>query len=95
MSQIVTSSGSGSDLGRLTSIGVVLADGTEIKAKTAVLSGATPHVTFNKLLGLKTNNKLRDQLGQDFVQAIENIDYTSPVTKINGECFAAQLRFFP
>lgn len=63
--------------------GVVLKDGTEIKAK-AVLSGATLHVTFQNLLSLKSDIKIRKFLGEEFVRGIENIDYTSPVTKING-----------
>ncbi|KAG6543436.1 hypothetical protein Mapa_015106 [Marchantia paleacea] len=55
--------------------GVVLADGTEICADR-VLSNATPHVTFLKLLPA-------DVLPQDFLKRIKTIDYKSGTTKIN------------
>ncbi|KAK3762322.1 hypothetical protein RRG08_006065 [Elysia crispata] len=55
--------------------GVVLADGTEIKAKV-VLSNATPKVTYLDLLPEKT-------LAQEEVDQLKQFDYTSPVTKIN------------
>lgn len=61
--------------------GVALKSGVEIQAKTAVLSGATPHVTFNKLL---TEKSAVETLGAEFLNKIRGIDYTSPVTKING-----------
>lgn len=62
--------------------GVVLSSGEEIKANKAVLSGATPHVTFQKLL---TEPSAVESLGQEFINKIQGIDYTSPVTKINGK----------
>lgn len=62
--------------------GVVLKSGEEIKAKNAVLSGATPHVTFQKLL---TEPPAIESLGPEFINKIQGIDYTSPVTKINGK----------
>ncbi|KAM3863337.1 pyridine nucleotide-disulfide oxidoreductase domain-containing protein 2 [Diretmus argenteus] len=55
--------------------GVVLKDGTEIHSKV-VLSNATPYVTFKKLTP-------QDSLSPDFIKAVDQIDYTSPVTKIN------------
>lgn len=55
--------------------GVVLEDGRELRCKI-VLSSATPEVTFNKLM-------TRDQVPEDFRRALGNIDYTSPVCKIN------------
>ncbi|XP_003964167.1 pyridine nucleotide-disulfide oxidoreductase domain-containing protein 2 isoform X1 [Takifugu rubripes] len=55
--------------------GVVLKDGTEIRSKV-VLSNATPDVTFRKLTP-------RTVLSPEFIRAVEQIDYTSPVTKIN------------
>ncbi|XP_072534087.1 pyridine nucleotide-disulfide oxidoreductase domain-containing protein 2 [Salminus brasiliensis] len=58
-----------------TAKGVVLTDGTEVRSKV-VLSNATPHVTFRKLTP-------QDALPQDFITAVNQIDYTSPVTKIN------------
>uniref|UniRef100_W5MRC5 Pyridine nucleotide-disulfide oxidoreductase domain-containing protein 2 n=1 Tax=Lepisosteus oculatus TaxID=7918 RepID=W5MRC5_LEPOC len=55
--------------------GVVLKDGTEIHSKV-VLSNATPHVTFRELTP-------QDSLPSEFIKAISQIDYASPVTKIN------------
>lgn len=57
--------------------GVVLEDGTEIRSK-AVLSNATPKVTFVDLLptGL---------IPAELVQDLKGFDSTSPVTKINGK----------
>ncbi|KAK2824291.1 hypothetical protein Q5P01_021466 [Channa striata] len=55
--------------------GVVLKDGTELHSKV-VLSNATPHVTFKNLVP-------QSALSLEFVKAIDQIDYTSPVTKIN------------
>ncbi|TDH01258.1 hypothetical protein EPR50_G00178460 [Perca flavescens] len=55
--------------------GVVLKDGTEIHSKV-VLSNATPHVTFKNLTP-------QAALSPEFIKAIDQIDYTSPVTKIN------------
>ncbi|MBN3326713.1 PYRD2 protein, partial [Atractosteus spatula] len=55
--------------------GVVLKDGTEIHSKV-VLSNATPHVTFRELTP-------QDSLPPEFIKAISQIDYASPVTKIN------------
>ncbi|XP_062852233.1 pyridine nucleotide-disulfide oxidoreductase domain-containing protein 2 [Trichomycterus rosablanca] len=58
-----------------TAKGVVLKDGTEVRSKV-VLSNATPYVTFKKLTP-------QDALPQIFIKALNQIDYTSPVTKIN------------
>uniref|UniRef100_A0A672IKJ9 Pyridine nucleotide-disulfide oxidoreductase domain-containing protein 2 n=1 Tax=Salarias fasciatus TaxID=181472 RepID=A0A672IKJ9_SALFA len=55
--------------------GVVLKDGTEIHSRV-VLSNATPHVTFKKLTP-------QASLPPEFIKAVDQIDYTSPVTKIN------------
>ncbi|KAF3708235.1 Pyridine nucleotide-disulfide oxidoreductase domain-containing protein 2 [Channa argus] len=55
--------------------GVVLKDGTELHSKV-VLSNATPHVTFKNLVP-------QAALSLEFINAIDQIDYTSPVTKIN------------
>jgi len=57
-------------------IGVVTSEGREIKANI-VLSNATPYVTFKKLIP-------KEALPEKFLDAIDNINYTSPVTKING-----------
>ncbi|XP_070833890.1 pyridine nucleotide-disulfide oxidoreductase domain-containing protein 2 [Chaetodon trifascialis] len=55
--------------------GVVLKDGTEIQSKV-VLSNATPYVTFKNLTP-------QAALSPEFIKAVDQIDYTSPVTKIN------------
>ncbi|MED6251724.1 Pyridine nucleotide-disulfide oxidoreductase domain-containing protein 2 [Ataeniobius toweri] len=55
--------------------GVALKDGTEIHSKV-VLSNATPYVTFKNLTP-------KGALSEEFIKAIDQIDYTSPVTKIN------------
>nr|XP_046257561.1 pyridine nucleotide-disulfide oxidoreductase domain-containing protein 2 [Scatophagus argus] len=55
--------------------GVVLKDGTEIHSKI-VLSNATPYVTFKYLTP-------QAALSPEFIKAVDQIDYTSPVTKIN------------
>jgi phytoene dehydrogenase-like protein len=55
--------------------GVALADGTEIRARR-VASGADPNVTFLKLLE-------RSELPEDFVDAVQRIDYSSASLKIN------------
>ncbi|XP_073338558.1 pyridine nucleotide-disulfide oxidoreductase domain-containing protein 2 [Pagrus major] len=55
--------------------GVVLKDGTEIHSKV-VLSNATPYVTFKNLTP-------QAALPPEFIRAVDQIDYTSPVTKIN------------
>ncbi|XP_068183248.1 pyridine nucleotide-disulfide oxidoreductase domain-containing protein 2-like [Antennarius striatus] len=55
--------------------GVVLKDGTEIQSKV-VLSNATPYVTFKNLTP-------QDALSPEFIKAVDQIDYASPVTKIN------------
>ncbi|WAR21102.1 PYRD2-like protein [Mya arenaria] len=57
--------------------GVVLDDGTEIKAKV-VLSNATPKVTF---LDLLTENVLPEEMRKD----LELVSFESPVTKINAD----------
>lgn len=58
-----------------TAKGVVLQDGTEVKAKV-VLSNATPKVTYLDLLP-------KGSLPEEVVADIRNISYESPVTKIN------------
>uniref|UniRef100_A0A3P8V9Y9 Pyridine nucleotide-disulfide oxidoreductase domain-containing protein 2 n=1 Tax=Cynoglossus semilaevis TaxID=244447 RepID=A0A3P8V9Y9_CYNSE len=55
--------------------GVVLKDGTEIHSQV-VLSNATAYVTFKHLTP-------KDALSPEFIKAVDQIDYTSPVTKIN------------
>jgi phytoene dehydrogenase-like protein len=55
--------------------GVVLKDGTEIRAQR-VASGADAHVTFLKLVGAA-------ELPEEFVDAVRSIDYTSASLKIN------------
>ena len=55
--------------------GVVLADGTEIRAPR-VASGADANVTFLKLMD-------RGDLPAEFVEAVGNIDYASASCKIN------------
>jgi phytoene dehydrogenase-like protein len=55
--------------------GVVLKDGTEIKARR-VASGTDANVTFLKLLQ-------ESDLPPEFVQAVRNIDYSSASLKIN------------
>ncbi|XP_063347768.1 pyridine nucleotide-disulfide oxidoreductase domain-containing protein 2 isoform X1 [Pelmatolapia mariae] len=55
--------------------GVVLKDGTEIHSKV-VLSNATPYITFKNLTP-------QSALSSEFIKAVDQIDYTSPVTKIN------------
>ncbi|XP_060602331.1 LOW QUALITY PROTEIN: pyridine nucleotide-disulfide oxidoreductase domain-containing protein 2-like [Ruditapes philippinarum] len=56
-------------------VGVVLKDGTEIRAKV-ILSNATPKVTFVDLLPEKT-------LPSDVEDDVKLFNYDSPVTKIN------------
>ncbi|XP_034040991.1 pyridine nucleotide-disulfide oxidoreductase domain-containing protein 2 [Thalassophryne amazonica] len=58
-----------------TAKGVVLKGGTEIHSKV-VLSNATPYVTFKNLTP-------QSALLPEFIRAVDQIDYTSPVTKIN------------
>ncbi|XP_015235672.1 PREDICTED: pyridine nucleotide-disulfide oxidoreductase domain-containing protein 2 isoform X1 [Cyprinodon variegatus] len=55
--------------------GVSLKDGTEIHSKV-VLSNATPYITFKSLTP-------KEALSEEFMKAVDQIDYTSPVTKIN------------
>lgn len=56
--------------------GVRLDDETEIFSKV-VLSNATPHVTFVNLLP-------SGALPESYLNKVKSVDYTSPVTKING-----------
>jgi hypothetical protein len=56
--------------------GVRLADETEVLSKV-VLSNATPQVTFIDLLASGT-------LPESYLNKVKSVDYTSPVTKING-----------
>eukprot|EP00250_Pteridium_aquilinum_P011865 c20357_g1_i1 orf=1-1200(-) len=55
--------------------GVVLEDGREVRAK-AVLSNATPAITFQKLIS-------ESSLPDEFLQKIQRIDYRSGTTKFN------------
>ncbi|XP_054886040.1 pyridine nucleotide-disulfide oxidoreductase domain-containing protein 2 isoform X2 [Poeciliopsis prolifica] len=55
--------------------GVVLKDGTEIHSNV-VLSNATPYATFKYLTP-------KGALSEEFIKAVDQVDYTSPVTKIN------------
>uniref|UniRef100_A0A8C5E7K9 Pyridine nucleotide-disulfide oxidoreductase domain-containing protein 2 n=1 Tax=Gouania willdenowi TaxID=441366 RepID=A0A8C5E7K9_GOUWI len=55
--------------------GVTLKDGSEIRSNV-VLSNATPYVTFKDLTP-------QAALPPEFIKAVDQIDYTSPVTKIN------------
>jgi phytoene dehydrogenase-like protein len=55
--------------------GVVLSDGTEIRA-SRVVSNADAHVTFLKLIDPR-------ELPAEFVSSVQAIDYTSPSLKIN------------
>lgn len=55
--------------------GVRLSNGKELHSKI-VMSNATPHVTFNHLVK-------KESLPEEFHRNINQIDYTSPVTKIN------------
>ncbi|KAJ8013777.1 hypothetical protein DPEC_G00033310 [Dallia pectoralis] len=55
--------------------GVVLKGGKEVHSRV-VLSNATPHVTFKTLTP-------QSALSPAFIKAVDQIDYTSPVTKIN------------
>lgn len=78
-------------------VGVVLEDGQEVAAKV-VLSNATPKVTFLDLLDQvgvysalcappicdPTPTSLQGSLPEPFLKEVKSIDYTSPVTKING-----------
>ena len=83
-------------------VGVVLEDGSEIRAR-AVLSNATPKITFLDLLPQVARCQQSDSapllhsavaslmvallqgtLPKDFEKELRRIDYTSPVTKING-----------
>uniref|UniRef100_A0A8C2FPT3 Pyridine nucleotide-disulfide oxidoreductase domain-containing protein 2 n=1 Tax=Cyprinus carpio TaxID=7962 RepID=A0A8C2FPT3_CYPCA len=57
--------------------GIILTDGTEVHSKV-VLSNATPYITFKQLTP-------KDALPEAFITAVDQIDYTSPVTKINGK----------
>lgn len=59
--------------------GVRLTDETEILSKI-VLSNATPQVTFIDLLRSGT-------LPKAYLNKVESVDYSSPVTKINGNIF--------
>ena len=56
--------------------GVRLDDETEVLSKV-VLSNATPQVTFVDLLASGT-------LPESYLNKVKSVDYTSPVTKING-----------
>lgn len=56
--------------------GVRLTDETEILSKI-VLSNATPQVTFIDLIRSGT-------LPEAYLRKVESVDYSSPVTKLNG-----------
>ena len=55
--------------------GVVLADGTELRAKK-VVSGVDAHVTFLKLMDAK-------ELPEEFADSIRHLDYASGSCKVN------------
>ncbi|XP_022111005.1 pyridine nucleotide-disulfide oxidoreductase domain-containing protein 2-like [Acanthaster planci] len=55
--------------------GVVLEDGTEVRSKM-VLSNATARITYLNLTP-------EEALPKEFIEEVQAIDYTSPVTKIN------------
>ncbi|GAQ78062.1 FAD/NAD(P)-binding oxidoreductase family protein [Klebsormidium nitens] len=55
--------------------GVRLADGTLVRSAN-VLANTTPHVTFRRLLA-------EEHIPPEFRRAVDLIDYSSPVTKIN------------
>ena len=55
--------------------GVRLEGGQVLKGST-VLSNATPKITFSDLLNSQN-------VPPDYLNSTQNIDYTSPVTKIN------------
>jgi len=61
---------------------VITNNGEEIFANKSVFSGATPDVTFGKLF---PNSEAYSIFGSKFMNSVNAIDYTSPVTKINGE----------
>lgn len=54
--------------------------GRAIRARYAVLSNATPQVTFDRLLSAEDRARA---LPEDFRDDVARIDYTSPVCKIN------------
>ena len=62
--------------------GVLLGDGRHITGKV-VMSNATPHITFDKLV--QSENKPDDSESSEYFKHIAKFDYTSPVTKINGK----------
>lgn len=66
--------------------GVRLKDGTEIRSKI-ILSNATPKVTFIDLLPSGV-------LPESYLSKVKSVDYTSPVTKINGSLLAFQNHSF-
>nr|XP_039257173.1 pyridine nucleotide-disulfide oxidoreductase domain-containing protein 2-like [Styela clava] len=57
--------------------GITLSNGNNVKSNI-VLSNATPHVTFQKLLADDF-----DALPEEYRKQITSFDYTSPVTKLN------------
>lgn len=57
--------------------GVLLESGRVLKSRV-VLSNATPKITFADLLSSNSA-----ALPTEYVNSIKNVDYTSPVTKIN------------
>ena len=61
--------------------GVLLESGRHVRGKV-VMSNATPHVTFEKLLPNSSRPEDNDSL--DYFKHVAKFDYTSPVTKING-----------
>lgn len=73
-------------------VGLLLKNGRTVEGKKGVFSNATPHVTFNKLTPTKEAAAL---FGQDFMASVNRIDYTSPVTKINGKTNCAAYKLWP
>lgn len=68
--------------GRLQTEGVVLSNGKFIQADY-VLSNATPHVTFSKLLNHYNLENHPHEQTQTFIRRTKNIQYESGVVKIN------------
>ena len=54
----------------------VLLEGGQVLKSSVVLSNATPKITFSDLLN-------GQHVPPDYLTSTQNIDYTSPVTKIN------------
>jgi len=62
--------------------GVLLEDGRHVKGKV-VMSNATPYITFEELI--PNSNRPESDESAEYFKHVSKFDYTSPVTKINGE----------